>query len=70
MVEAGLLQSAAEAPSAYSSAGDVPATEVASLKATKEQLEEQLAGATKTISELRAVNAKMHAFLVESNLAE
>ena len=55
-------------PQLQSTAGD--GAEVQKLRKEKEQLEEQVRAADKSIADLRAMNSKLHAFVVDSSIAE
>lgn len=71
MTKAGLLheeQPGGSEQSASQAGGSGP--EFAKLVAEREALQAQLRGAADVISELRAANSQLHAFVVESSLAE
>ena len=76
VLESGLLLRPARNATAH---GDAPpqqqstaddGAEVQKLQKEKEQLEEQVRAAAKSIADLRAMNSKLHAFVVDSSVAE
>jgi predicted nuclease with TOPRIM domain len=75
-VESGLLLPQEKAMSIQENAATLPQLQVSKyeeiqrLQGEKAQLEEQVRVATKSIADLRSMNAKLHAFVVDSSVAE
>lgn len=65
MLRSGLLAGANEVDIASSEVASNQA-EVSKLKQKNQELSEQLAASAQTIQDLRAVNSKLHAFVVEN----